>query len=90
MKIHIVEFTAFEVTESDGYSSGNIAYFTNNSDAMKCAELQKGYRSVNQVTISKSWAVYESFEEYDPSIKKQKKEELIARLTPEERDLLGV
>lgn len=90
MKKHSVEFTAFEVTESDGYRSGHIAYFTNISDAQKCVELQKGYRRVKQVAISESWTVYESFDEYDPNIKKQKKDELVARLTPEERELLDL
>lgn len=90
MKIHIVEFTAHEVTETDGYTNNHIAYFVYHKDAMKCAELQKGYRNVKTVTISKSWTVYDSFDEYDPEIKKQKREEIISRLTPEERGLLGV
>lgn len=90
MKKHNIEFTAYCVTETDGYTSRGVAYFTNYSDAVKCADKQKGYRSVDSVTVSKSWTVYETFDEYDPSIKKQKREDLIARLTPEERELLGV
>lgn len=90
MKNHNVNFTAYEVTETDGYNTHCVAYFSSSSDANKCASLEKGYRSVSQVTISKSWTVYDSFDEYDPKIKKQKREELLLRLTPEERGLLGV
>jgi hypothetical protein len=86
MKKYQVEFTAYEVTETDGYTSTRIAYFDNKMSALMCAELQKGYRRVEQVTISKSWTVYETFDEY----RKPKREELIAKLTPEERELLGV
>ena len=90
MKTYSVEFTAYEVTESDGYTNSHVAYFKNYGDASGCAELQKGYRKVKTVTMSKSWTVYESFDEYDPKFKKQKREELIAKLTPEERELLGL
>lgn len=90
MKIHTVDFTAYEVTESDGYASNVVAYFKHVGDANACAELQKGYRKVKTVTISKSWTVYETFDEYNPKLKKQKREELILKLTPEERELLGV
>jgi|694.fasta_scaffold00172_100 hypothetical protein len=90
MKKHQVDFAAYEVTETDGYNSNHVAYFSNHVDAVKCADKQKGYRRVDSVIVSKSWTIYESFDEYDPSIKQQKREELIARLTPEERELLGV
>lgn len=91
MKKHQVEFTAYGVTETDGYTSRNIAYFTNYADAQKCVDFKdSGYRSVNTVNISKSWTIYESFDEYDPSIKQQKREDIIAKLTSEERELLGV
>jgi len=90
MKTYNVQFTAYEVTESDGYTRSTIAYFENGVDARRCAELQKGYRNVKTVTISKSWNVYESFDEYDPKLKEQKREELISRLTLEERKLLGL
>jgi hypothetical protein len=90
MKIHTVDFTAYEVTESDGYASNVVAYFKHVWAANACAELQKGYRKVKTVTISKSWTVYETFDEYNPKLKKQKREELILKLTPEQRELLGV
>jgi hypothetical protein len=90
MKKYHVEFTAYEVTETDGYSSTSIAYFENQSDALMCAELQKGYRRVEEVTVSKSWNIYETFDEYDPESRKQRWEKLIAKLTPEERELLVV
>ncbi len=90
MKTYSVEFTAYEVTESDGYTNSHVAYFEDSGDASWCAELQKGYRKVKKVTISKKWTIYESFAEYDPKLKKQKREELIAQLTPEERELLGL
>jgi hypothetical protein len=90
MKTYSVEFTAHEVTETDGYTNNHVAYFVYYEDAIKCAELQKGYRHVKKVTFSKSWTVYLSFDEYDPKFKKQKREELIAKLTPEERELLGL
>ena len=88
MKKYEVEFTAYEVTESDGYTNSHVAYFENYEDASACAELQKGYRKVKTVTISKTWTVYETFDEYNPKLKKQKREELISKLTPEERELL--
>jgi hypothetical protein len=90
MKTYNVQFTANEVTETDGYTNNHVAYFVNYEDAMKCAALQKGYRDVKTVTISKLWNVYESFDEYDPKLKEQKREELISRLTLEERKLLGL
>lgn len=90
MKTHSISFTAYAVTESNGYDSNIVAYFSNLTDANRCAEKQKGYRSVDSVIVSKSWTIYESFDEYDPSIKQQKREDIIARLTPEERELLGV
>lgn len=91
MKKYEVEFTAYEVIETDGYADTHVAYFDTSAAALYCAELQnKGYRNVKKVTISKSWTVYETFDEYNPKLKKQKREELIAKLTPEERELLGV
>ena len=90
MKKYEVEFTAYEVTESDGYTNSHVAYFDTSVAALYCAELQKGYRDVKKVTILKSWTVYETFDEYNPKTKQQKLEELIAKLTPEERELLGV
>jgi len=90
MKKYQVAFTAYEVTETDGYVSNHVAYFENQSDALMCAELQKGYRDVKKVLMLKSWTVYETFDEYNPKIKQQKREELILKLTSEERELLGV
>jgi hypothetical protein len=90
MKKFEVKFTAYEVTESDGYFSSHVAYFEKEEDARMCAELQKGYRDVKAVTVSKSWNVYETFDEYDPALKAQRKEELLAKLTTEEKQLLGL
>jgi hypothetical protein len=90
MKKHQVKFTAYEVTESNGYTSSHVAYFEKEEDARMCAELQKGYRYVKVVTVSKSWTVYESYDEYDPVLKAQRKEEVLAKLTTEEKELLGL
>lgn len=90
MKKHQVKFTAYEVTESNGYTSSHVAYFEKEEDARMCAELQKGYRDVKTVTVSKSWTVYESYDEYDPVLKAQRKEEVLAKLTTEEKELLGL
>lgn len=72
MKKYEVEFTAYEVTETDGYTSNHVAYFDTSVAALYCAELQKGYRDVKKVTILKSWTVYETFDEYNPKTKQQK------------------
>ena len=90
MKTYRVKFNAYEVTESDGYTSNCIAYFEKEEDARMCAELQKGYRDVKEVTVSKSWTVYESYDEYDPLLKAQRREEVLAKLTAEEKELLGL
>lgn len=91
MKKHQVKFTAYEVTSTDGYTNHSVAYFTNYADAQKCVEFKdSGYRSIKTVNISKTWTIYESFDEYDPSIKQQKRDALLSRLTSEERELLGV
>lgn len=90
MKKHQVKFTAYEVTETDGYANNCIAYFEKEEDARMCAELQKGYRYVYPVTVSKSWTVYESYDEYDPVLKAQRREEVLAKLTAEEKELLGL
>jgi hypothetical protein len=90
MKKYQVEFTAYKVYESNGYANKVVAYFENHGDALMCAELQKHYRGVENVTVSISWTVYETFDEYNPESRKQRREKLIAKLTPEERELLGV
>jgi hypothetical protein len=90
MKTHQVEFIAYGVTETDGYTSRDIAYFTTYADAQKCVDFKdSGYRAVNTVNISKSWTIYESFDEY-PLYIAQKRDALLLRLTSEERELLGV
>jgi hypothetical protein len=90
MKTYQIGFNAYEVTESDGYTSSHVAYFKKGEDARMCAELQKGYRDVKAVTVSKSWTVYESYDEYDPVLKAQRREEVLAKLTAEEKELLGL
>jgi hypothetical protein len=95
MKKFEVNFTAFEVREPsyDGRGYNHKAYFTNRSDAQKCIESTPDWEramDIREVNIKKSWTVYESYDEYDPALKALRKEEILARLSAEEKELLGL
>jgi hypothetical protein len=95
MKKFGVEFSAYEVREPsyDGRGFNHKAYFANRSDAQKCIESTPDWSramDIREVNIKKSWTVYESYDEYDPVRKQQRKEEVLARLSTEEKELLGL
>lgn len=93
MKKYSVKFTAWEVVQPDGSGmhSEHIAYFSNSYDAQKCVSQNKPWpRSYKQVTIDKTWIVCESIEELDQLNLENKKAAALAKLTDEERKLLGL
>jgi hypothetical protein len=95
MKKFEVEFTAYEVREPsyDGRGFNHKAYFANRCDAQKCIESTPDWEramDIREVNIRKSWTVYESYDEYDPVRKQQRKAEVLAKLTTEEKELLGL
>jgi hypothetical protein len=92
MKKFEVNFTGFEVRKPIWNSGSiNVCFFTNLSDAQKCAESIPG-GDVREVNCNHTWTVYDSYDEYvtDPIRKQQRKEEALAKLTTDEKQLLGL
>lgn len=93
MKTYNINFTAYQVTEPDygGMQSKHVAYFNEYSDAQKCVDASPAWpRTIKTICISNTWKVYESFEEFDPKVKAERKAEILAKLTQEEQELLGL
>jgi hypothetical protein len=76
---------------TDERSGKIIAYFTNEKDA-KLAGVGKGWWGSNGSVISKivEINVYESLEEYDANTREQQRRIALKKLTPLERELLGL
>jgi hypothetical protein len=95
MKKFEVNFTAFEVREPsyDGRGFVHKGYFANRSDARKCIESTPDWEramDIREVNIKKSWTVFDTYDEYDPMVKASRKAEVLARLSTEEKELLGL
>lgn len=93
MKNYSVSFTAWEVTQPDdgGMRNEHLAYFSSRIEADKYVAQAKGWpRHMNQITINKSWTVFDSVNELNELKLENLKERALAKLTEEERELLGI
>ena len=94
MKTHSVNFTAWEVLQPDGagITDEHLAYFSTSAEAEKYKEQFKDQwpRRVRKVTINKSWIVCDDVEEIDQLKLENKRATALAKLTEDERKLLGL
>lgn len=92
MKSYSVKFNAWEVLETDGFGVGedHLAYFSTKREADKFASQFKSHRRVREVTIDKCWVVCDTVEELEEMAVLNKKAAALAKLTEEERKLLGL
>lgn len=97
MITHNIEFTAYEVTEC--YSSeGNgvrdsirlVGYFNNWEDATACEKLDNRHRCSKKVRVVETYDVYESITEFLDAKNGDKRKAALAKLTNEEKELLGL
>ena len=91
MKQFEVKFTGFEVRQPLYYGSTHVCFFTTQQDAQKCVK-SIGAGEVREYNINSTWTVYDTFDEYenDPVRKEQRKAAVLAKLTTEEKELLGL
>lgn len=94
MKKYSVNFETWEVLEPDGAGIGDehLAYFSTSAEAEKYKEQYKNHlpRRVRKVVINKSWVVYDKIHEIYETELETKKAAALSKLTPEERELLGL
>jgi hypothetical protein len=94
MKEYSVKFTAWEVVQPDGGGIGDehLAYFSSSSEANKFNAQFKDHwpRRVRKIEIDKRWVVYDTVEEINQMEQLNKKAAALAKLTEEERMLLGL
>ena len=94
MKTYSVKFTAWEVLQPDGagINDEHLAYFSTSAEAEKYKEQFKDHwpRRVRKVTINKSWIVCDDVEEVDQLKLENKRATALAKLTEDERKLLGL
>jgi hypothetical protein len=94
MKEYSVKFTAWEVVQPDGGGIGDehLAYFSSSSEANKFKAKYNGHwpRRVRKVEIDKRWVVYDTDVEFNESVEYFKKAAALAKLTEEERKILGL
>lgn len=85
--MRIIEFDCWEVIESYDQDNRHIAYFLYKIDADEFAK-KNPYRSVYQ--YKKTYTICTSIEEYEDLVKENKKSAALAKLTLEEKQLLGL
>ena len=94
MKEYSVKFTAWEVVQPDGGGIGDehLAYFSSSSEANKFKAQYKDHwpRRVRKVEIDKRWVVCDTVEEINQMEQLNKKAAALAKLTEEERKILGL
>lgn len=85
----IVQIKYFNVEERHDSRGGSVvARFTNKTDALQLMR-EKPYYYLDKVSLDH--IIYESFEEYlEVTGKKALRENALAKLTPEERSVLGI
>ena len=82
-----IDYKVYTLYDSDGYSHNTIAHFLNESDAKTIAG-RDPYKGVSPGRIR--YTIYESLEDYDVGIRDSLKASALAKLTPEERKVLGI
>ena len=87
MKKFEVEY--YEVYESYDRDSTVIARFTNLSDAKRLTETSN-YYGCHGTPTTKSFTVFESYQEYEDYKKDEPRRKALAKLTAKERQLLGL
>ena len=95
MKEYSVKFTAWEVFEPGGFvdfGDEHFAYFSSEVEAnkFKAKNIGKWPKHVRKVEIDKRWVVCDTIEEINQMDLLNKKAEALAKLTEEERKLLGL
>ncbi len=81
------EFNGYEAYTTDGYRHDHTAYFTHKSDAEKAAG-KSGYAGVS--TKKMTIVVYDTYQEYLDATAIAERNAALAKLTPKERQLLGL
>lgn len=82
-----IDYKVYTLYDSDGYSHNTIAHFLNESDAKSIAE-RDPYKGVSPARIKH--IIYESLEDYDIGIRGKIKASALAKLTNEEKRILGL
>lgn len=82
------EIDCFQVTEYFDRDSTHIAYTSTRQLAEKIADKQKNYRTVS--TFKKTFVVYETMQDVEDYSLAKLKNSGLAKLTPEERQALGL
>jgi len=94
MQTHSVKFTAWEVVQRDGGGIGDehLAYFSTNAEATKYCKQYVGHwpRRVRKVDMDKTWVICDIIGEIYEMELENKKAAALAKLTDEERKLLGL
>lgn len=93
MKIHKIEFKAFEVLESclDGVGYNHVGYFEKYDDALKCINMKPSWpRHIRTINESTTRYVCESFEEHKELLEDSERAVALTKLTDTEREALGV
>ncbi len=96
MKKYSVCFTAWEVTQPDygGIKNEHLAYFSTESEASKYKTIKekqiKWPCNIHRIVVDKSWIVCDTVEDLEQLSLEKRKEAALAKLTEEERKLLGV
>lgn len=93
-KLHVVDVYKATInsdsTEGRGYEV-LVGYFTNEEDARKAVKGQDTMGSDGRVTLMDLCVeVYETYKEYQDGKKRDLKARALAKLTPQERVLLGL
>jgi hypothetical protein len=93
MKTHVINFTAYEVSEAnwDGTRDNNIiGYFEHYSDAKECESSDVQFRQTKQTTVNITYKVFESLAEFYDNKNEAKRQHALSKLTAEEKELLGL
>ena len=84
------EMDCFEVTESegDGVRSRHVAFVSNQALADTLVDRQAGWRNVTP--YKKLLVVFDTIEEFDANTKEALRKTALAKLSPAEREALGL
>lgn len=84
-----IEVEFYEVYESYDRDSSTLARFTNLGDAKRLAATSH-YYGCHSTPTTKTYMIFESYEEYEDFKKDEPRRKALAKLTPKERELLGL
>lgn len=82
------EMDCFEVTESYDRDTTHIAFVSSRSLAISIQQISKAYRSVKE--YKKTITIFDTMEEVEANTVNNIRKSALAKLTPKEREVLGL